>query len=297
MSSPTLSTVLFSALLAVTTTHAFIPVEYPPVPSDLDTNQWAPYTTLEPITSVSTPTATPSADVRILPVLDANLVPELKRQVAGADPANVATAVKQVSPITTYFIQSVISGSAVQVPIVYTQTFPTAWDQWPSATRGEIGLGTIQGTIGVVKSKRSLPTQAPLGEPFAKAPLEEHAANPHEEEKDEEQPEDPSHPLLNKLKKAGKEIQEEIVALLNKQKKPALLADAQPKKDDEVPLSPAAFKEEEGVAPLEKEQKKPGTQADTTADTTAKASDGRPLKAGILAVLAMGVATVCVTYL
>lgn len=53
-------------------------------------------------------------------------------------------------------------GAYVQVQEVYTQTFALPIDQWPSATQGAIGLGTIQGEIGVVKTKRDLmPTQLP----------------------------------------------------------------------------------------------------------------------------------------
>lgn len=50
------------------------------------------------------------------------------------------------------------------ISIVYTQTFPSVPDQWPSPSSGEIGLGTIQGQIGVVKTKRSEPMEV-LAEP------------------------------------------------------------------------------------------------------------------------------------
>jgi hypothetical protein len=48
----------------------------------------------------------------------------------------------------------------VQQPVVYTQTFPAIPDQWPSPVAGSIGLGTIVGTVGAVRSKRAEPTQA-----------------------------------------------------------------------------------------------------------------------------------------
>ncbi|EXJ94249.1 hypothetical protein A1O1_02642 [Capronia coronata CBS 617.96] len=285
MSLTLLNTVLLSSLLA--TTYASVPVEYPAVPSDLDTERWIPYTTLEPIRSVSTPTATPSsaeAELRILPFLDANMIPDLKRQVTGQGAAAAATAIQQVSPVTTYYAGSMISGSQVQVPVVYTQTFPTAYEQWPSPTAGEIGLGTIQGTVGVVKTKRSLPTQVPLGQAVE---------NLHEEEKEQE--EDLVHPLLSKLKKAGKEIHDEIVALLNKQKKkPIAVEHEQLEKEVKMHSSAPVISEEaeqNDVVPLEKEQKKPSTQSATAAN------DARILEAGTLAVLAVGVATLCMSYL
>ena len=65
----------------------------------------------------------------------------------------------QISPITTYEADSVPpgGGAAVKVPIVYTQTFAKVPDQWELPGVGSIGMGGIQGQIGVVKSKRFVP--------------------------------------------------------------------------------------------------------------------------------------------
>lgn len=38
------------------------------------------------------------------------------------------------------------------MPVVYTQTFPSTYEAWPTAASGEIGLGTISGTVGVVRT-------------------------------------------------------------------------------------------------------------------------------------------------
>jgi hypothetical protein len=67
-----------------------------------------------------------------------------------------------VSPITTLTLQS--QGKPINV--VYTQTFPAVNDQWPAPSSGAIGLGTIQGEVGVPKtqSKRSEPMTV-LAEP------------------------------------------------------------------------------------------------------------------------------------
>ncbi|KAK4935109.1 hypothetical protein LTR10_023780 [Elasticomyces elasticus] len=162
MSSTMLKTVLLTTLLA--TSHAFVPVDIQPLPSDLDTNKWSAVTTLtEGIPSLALSTPTPTPDIQILPVLDANIVPELKRQATGQNNGATTTAVTQISPVTTYLANSYIGGVATQVAVVYTQTFAAVPDQWPSYTAGSIGLGTLTGTIGVVKSKRSLPTQMPMG--------------------------------------------------------------------------------------------------------------------------------------
>lgn len=308
MSAPMLKTVFFLSSFLATTSHAFIPVEYPPVPSDLDTNQWVPFTTLEPITtSISTPTATPTTgadrnadnDLRILPALDANLIPDIKRQVTGQGAAAAATAIKQVSPVTTYYIQSVVSGSAAQVPVVYTQTFPTVWDPWPGPTAGEIGLGTIQGTVGVVRtnSKRSLPTQAPLGEPVsvpvtAKEPEVETQGPAEEPQRQEtEIRTETGQTFCSSLKKL-RTVGNEIMALLSRPQhleKQGKLAPSSP--------SPVNVEEQDSVVPVANEQKKHGADAITKAKSTVDASDARVLKAGTLTVFAVGVAAMCINHL
>lgn len=174
MSTAMLKTVLLATILA--TSHAFVPVDIQPIPSDLDTNKWSAVTTL---TDAILPTApsTPTPDIQILPVLDANIVPELKRQVTGQGAAATTTAVTQVSPVTTYYANSYINGVATRVAVVYTQTFAAIPDQWPTYTAGEIGLGTLTGTIGVVKTKRSLPTQIPLAGDALETPADEDGDN------------------------------------------------------------------------------------------------------------------------
>lgn len=109
-----------------------------------------------------------------------------------------------MSPVTTYYANSYIGGSFVQVPIVYTQTFAFVPDQWAAPFSGEIGLGTIKGTIGVVKSKRGLPTQAPLAEGGARM--------------DAENAEQAGFPLMEKPRQAGTNIKAEVVALMSKEK-------------------------------------------------------------------------------
>ena len=64
--------------------------------------------------------------------------------VGGGAPPAVTQAV-QVSPITTVFIGS--------VQVVYTQLFSAVPDQGPSPVAGSIGMGTLTGSVGVVKTK------------------------------------------------------------------------------------------------------------------------------------------------
>lgn len=78
----------------------------------------------------------------------------IKRQGGAPIAAPAATTVPtQLSPITTY--------SSNGVSGIYTQTFAAVPDQWPSPEAGTIGLGTISGQVGVVKtaSKRSVQAQ------------------------------------------------------------------------------------------------------------------------------------------
>lgn len=213
MHSSTTSAVLLTSLVSVAS--AFVPMQFAPLPTDLDTNVWVPYTTLpaEPAPTAASlspqpvPTDASEHISEILSFAAPTMAAELKRRQGVAQA--VPPVVTQVSPITTYEIDLNRNGVATRLVVVYTQTFNPIPDQWPLPTQaGTIGLGTIQGEIGVVKTKRSLPTQAPL------AP----SPDPTPSEK---APEDESSTLMDKLRKAGKEVQDEVEELLNKVKKPA----------------------------------------------------------------------------
>lgn len=121
MSVSVVKTLLFSSLLAGIA-HAFVPMPINALPPNLEADGWAALTTLDPVTlsaSPSEPSAvvTPSPDVQVVPVLDPNMIPDLKRQVTGQGPAVAATALSQIPPITTYYANSMVDGTAVQVPV------------------------------------------------------------------------------------------------------------------------------------------------------------------------------------
>ncbi|KPI38297.1 uncharacterized protein AB675_12044 [Cyphellophora attinorum] len=61
-----------------------------------------------------------------------------------------AAAVTQVSPVTVLSLMDK-KGQLLAVP--YTQTFAPVPDQWPSPSAGTVGMGTIQGEIGQVRTK------------------------------------------------------------------------------------------------------------------------------------------------
>ncbi|KAI5368019.1 Putative protein Kre1 [Septoria linicola] len=57
---------------------------------------------------------------------------------------DATTAVTQAPAVTTLWMQSQIDSSVTYVEVVYTQTFASVVDQWPSPKSGEIGYGTLQ---------------------------------------------------------------------------------------------------------------------------------------------------------
>lgn len=150
------ATAVFALSTLLSTTSAFAPVEQHP--------------SIRPTRSISTipnflgeltPTITAIPDS--LPILSDSYDVELrKRQVTGQVPAGAATAITQVPPITSYVVHFVTGGQYIAKTVGYTQLFSPVPDQWPSPSAGTIGLGTIQGAVGVVKTKRSEPTQEPV---------------------------------------------------------------------------------------------------------------------------------------
>ncbi|KAI1907986.1 hypothetical protein LOZ39_002904 [Ophidiomyces ophidiicola] len=67
-----------------------------------------------------------------------------QREVIKAPPAAQPTAHTQVSPVMTLTI-----GGKV---VLYTQLFSEVPDQWPAPMPGTVGLGTLQGQVGVTKT-------------------------------------------------------------------------------------------------------------------------------------------------
>lgn len=110
-------------------------------------------TVLAPATT--TPTAQPDLNTaaslqrfNLPPEPTANL--ELREIVQGA---TTTLAAEQYPTLTTDWVQTSLPGGGfTYVPLVYTQTFPSVYESFPSPASGEIGLGTISGTVGVVKT-------------------------------------------------------------------------------------------------------------------------------------------------
>jgi len=70
-----------------------------------------------------------------------------------------------MSPITTITQWEEVNGVEQQVAVVYTQTFAAVPEQWPGPSAGSVGLGTIQGQVGVTKTKRSMEATAAAARP------------------------------------------------------------------------------------------------------------------------------------
>lgn len=163
---------LFSSLLAATATTSNIIATSPSTsPSESITVTSAetstPTATYIPATFVPPRTTSPSSPFhiwdsissaadKVFDEIEDHLHVDLRKRQGGAAitaaPVGAATAATQMSPTTTYFMNSNVNGAEVQASFVYIQSFDGVPDQWDSASAGTIGLGTIQGTVGVLKS-------------------------------------------------------------------------------------------------------------------------------------------------
>lgn len=145
-------------------------ITQPPTPSRTTESEQVPSISTVPTTFM--PPTPPhawdpivSGASKVLEEIEEHLHIDLRKRQGGAAitaaPAAAATTVPtQMPAITTYDLRD---GKPLRV---YTQIFPAVPDQWPSPSAGTIGLGTIQGQIGVVKtiSKRNAwpePTASP----------------------------------------------------------------------------------------------------------------------------------------
>ncbi|KAI9698658.1 MAG: hypothetical protein M1836_003768 [Candelina mexicana] len=59
----------------------------------------------------------------------------------------------QASPVTTIFEPTTINGVTTDVAVVYSQKFPSVPNQGPTPAAGSIGMGTLTGTVGAVKTQ------------------------------------------------------------------------------------------------------------------------------------------------
>ncbi|GAB7347085.1 hypothetical protein MBLNU459_g3216t1 [Dothideomycetes sp. NU459] len=111
-----------------------------PSPSELES-----LTTPAPEAAIATPA--PAAETE---------KPQLElRQAAGNDNLGTTQAATQAATVNTAWVETTIGSSTTYIEVIYTQTFASVPDQMTTAGVGTIGLGTITGTVGVVKESKN----------------------------------------------------------------------------------------------------------------------------------------------
>ncbi|KAK4995761.1 hypothetical protein LTR60_007884 [Cryomyces antarcticus] len=71
---------------------------------------------------------------------------------AAAQPATTINAATQVPPITTAWLPTKIGTQVTYLPVVYTQTFVGVPSQGAGPLAGSVGMGTLTGTVGAVRT-------------------------------------------------------------------------------------------------------------------------------------------------
>jgi len=112
--------------------------------------------------AVAQPAAAPAAPAPAAPAVAPAVAPAAApiapaAPVAGVGGAGAAPAAPQptpgaqANPVTTIIVNTIVGGVTKQVPQVFTQIFG-AIPSSPPVQSGEIGLGTLTGKVGVVKT-------------------------------------------------------------------------------------------------------------------------------------------------
>lgn len=91
------------------------------------------------------------------PTLATNHIHRLRQVAAGGGVAGAATtAAQQQSPVTTMWPETVLAnGQTTWLPVVFSQSFASVPQQGSSAGAGSIGLGSITGETGAVKTSEA----------------------------------------------------------------------------------------------------------------------------------------------
>ena len=120
------------------------------------------------------PTSPPSTPAdRPIPETDLDLDTdephlELRQNVGVGGAGNAPAAAQpteesQVPSITVLTVYSTINGVVTPFPITYTQTFASVPDQGASPSAGTVGMGTLTGSVGVVKTDQANGGAMPRG--------------------------------------------------------------------------------------------------------------------------------------
>lgn len=98
------------------------------------------------------PVPAPAAPAAPVPGVGGGAAPAPAQPIPGA-PAN---------PVTMVLVNTVIGGVTTQVSVAFTQTFAAAASA-PAVQSGSIGLGTLTGQVGVVKTQNAKSEAVKLG--------------------------------------------------------------------------------------------------------------------------------------
>lgn len=119
------------------------------------------------VANAAAATTVAQAAPAVAPVAAAPAAPAAGVGGAGAVPAAAQpTPGAQANPVTTIMVNTVVGGKTTQVPKVYTQTFGAATSA-PPVQSGQIGLGTLTGKVGVVKTQDAKSDAVAVGRNFA----------------------------------------------------------------------------------------------------------------------------------
>ncbi|KAK4988229.1 hypothetical protein LTR50_004055 [Elasticomyces elasticus] len=142
-----LSTLLLPALLA---SASVLSPAVPVTPRDA-----APSPTRQHLAQTTAPSSAPAA-VTAAPELVGSPKADLGPREIITNPVP-APAPSQYPTVTTAWIETVLPGGKITtwVQVVYTQTFAAVPDQLPSPASGNVGLGTLTGTVGAVRTGES----------------------------------------------------------------------------------------------------------------------------------------------
>ena len=80
-----------------------------------------------------------------------------------APPAVLPSEPGQVPSVTVFMQKTIIAGATQQIPVTYTQKFSDVPSKGPSPTSGKIGLGTITGSVGAVRTDEAKQAAAKSG--------------------------------------------------------------------------------------------------------------------------------------
>ncbi|SLM38340.1 hypothetical protein LPUS_08503 [Lasallia pustulata] len=155
---PSLS--LFLLLFALVHSQQLNPISRPTTASLPTPLQPPPPDNSIAITTFPSPTtapAPPHANPYPTPLDDAQLHEGLRRQAAGVGAAGGSVnspGASQLPAVTSWVQWSSVKDSGTWTPLsfVYTQLFSPVPEQGPSAASGNIGMGTLTGVVGAVKT-------------------------------------------------------------------------------------------------------------------------------------------------